>query len=275
MKAPKTKDGKQEIVFTHEAACNHDFYMRSLMEARKLWEVMHIFKSDPEKSKKLREKYPAFFQTYNSVQDPEDLFSSISIPHVGWISRDRKLSEDKEDQRVEYEGSRFLPPYIRMDRPYNPHTREESSEPFGQVYIWGDSPHVFLTMLADLGGKTFAEQCFPETPELKEYKYEIFLKTLQMMKCERPSLEQIQEDEELSSNLEDLARFHATASLAKTRRLRRKNYQTKIHFRDWADEGEYLVIANATSELIRKNTCSAEALIREYMREMGMDNGNK
>ena len=296
--APRTKDGKHEIVFTPGLYDNHEFSLRSAFEGRRLWELVNVLR-DKERGKALAEKYPQFLFEYDCVQDSEGLFGFISIPYIGRISRDRK---SKKHRRFEaYEGDKLIPPFFPLY--YAPEwvaehieegtikSADEKSlryEDRSLIYLWTDSPNAVNCPHFESIERSFDgwQELYDEFPEMKQYgkkgkeityqEYrERFGDLIHKLRVERPALDEIRKDENLMSGLENIARLHVLDSLAvaswyqrdsKLRERAPKKTSRNSSDREWA---------NASPELTKRLADSAVALCEEYLSEMENRNLSK
>lgn len=257
--APRTKDGKHEIVFTMELHDNHDFDLRSAFEGRRLWEVVKVLK-DQDRAKVLAERHPQFLFEYDCVEDIEGIFCSVSTPFMGNISKDRTIKEGS-DGYVVYEGDKLLPPFLPIF--FSPYMFVKKNVLYihsvnKSMYLWGDSPNAVMGYLS--------EEAYMAVPELKDYSKREISDFIGKLRTERPVLDDIRKNGNLMGGLENLARFHVLDALADARwyqsdsglcaRVPLKSaYEEPIH-------------TQTSPELTKKLADSAVALCLEYLSEM-------
>ena len=116
--APKTKDGKHDLVFTSQESVNHDLRLRSALEARLIFEVLRLAQNEPERIRRVFERHPEFFlydrHDLPLHENPEGILDRMSVPHVGLIKPVLRTNEP------EIEGDILVPPYAPVGYFFQP-----------------------------------------------------------------------------------------------------------------------------------------------------------
>lgn len=255
--APRTKDGKHEIVFTTEAMDNHDFQLRSAFEGRRVGELIKTLRTDQTRARELSERYPQFLKEYDCVEDVEGLFSSISVPYMGRIHEDRKIKRTREGMKFE-EGNSLIPPFIPIFCASFPFVQEGALESFERsIYQWDDSVNWLTPQLP-------YEEIVDGVPELGNYNPRRLSEFAHMLRVDKQDLETIRKDETMMKGLEDIAHFHILRALEEAR-----GYQSDFGLCERAPlKSHWENHACISPELTRTLANSAVALCDEYLGEL-------
>jgi hypothetical protein len=172
---PKTKDGHHELVFPTDFSHNHGLQIRAALEGRLIWELLSIAGQDPDRLKKMSDRYCTDTwcdPKYPLLEDPEGFASKISIPHIGLIKPGQKTGlRCFQSSRTEVtEGNQMVGPFAPISCYYKLHSGEYIALPFRILNEDSYGIKNVGSRFSDASLEHVAiEQAKAETPEMQHY----------------------------------------------------------------------------------------------------------